>query len=339
MAARVNRIDVVPRSRSSLTAARRRPFQVASRDSLAACPLEQDYDLVLLESELVAPILANPALRYGKLALRVHNDEASFSRNIAKCQANPLLKAFHWAESLRFPATSREVFERADQIWFICGDFHSRWSAAHPDTAGNSFWLPVPIDVADLRQAPLTSQRVIFIGNLVAATNIEAIEWYIANVHPGLRDIPGYHFSVVGSLIGRAFPPSLATHTSDPQLSFVTDAPDLGPHYQESSIFVNPMRHGASVKVKTIHAVANGLPVITTTVGNEGTGFQDGRHVLVRNSPSEFSRTLRELLLGGTDCRLELVTAAQAFLAARYDHPAQVSHLLASLIQKGDAAE
>src|SRR5438874_9730441 len=74
VAARVERLDLVPRRRSPWAAAGADPYQVASRSGLAHAPLLDEYDVALLEQESVAAILRNRRLHARKLIVRVHND-------------------------------------------------------------------------------------------------------------------------------------------------------------------------------------------------------------------------------------------------------------------------
>lgn len=327
VAARVDRLDIVDRVRSIPAALGWRPFQMASRSALSRVPLDPPYDLTLLEQEVVEPILSNPQLRTSKVALRVHNDEAAFCWHTARSEKNPLLKAYHLTEGIRFRAASRRVFRAADQLWFISQDHRNKWAIRESASAGKAYWLPPPVDISALRQIPLTGATVLFVGNLVAATNIEGVNWYLENVHPSLRDVPGYRFRIAGALLGRPMPESLKVDWSDQQVSAIKDEPDLRRCYNESAVFVNPMRHGVSLKLKTLNAVENGLPVVTSTVGNEGTGFQNGTHVLVRDSAGEFASGIR-LLLGDLGRRRDLVASAQRFLAENYNDRAILDGLL-----------
>jgi glycosyltransferase involved in cell wall biosynthesis len=108
---------------------------------------------------------------------------------------------------------------------------------------------------------------------------------------------------------------------ADARVRLITDVADLGPYYERSSVFVNPMQNGASVKVKTLNAAANGLPIVTTPVGNEGTGFVDGRDVIVRDTPESFAEGIRSLLVNGRR-RRSLAAAGHRFLIGHYDHKA-----------------
>jgi glycosyltransferase involved in cell wall biosynthesis len=89
--------------------------------------------------------------------------------------------------------------------------------------------------------------------------------------------------------------------------------PDLDRIYDEIDIVINPVRFGCGMKIKTIEALANGLPLITTTHGARG--LEKGRTTayLVANSAEEFSNALR-LLTSDFRSRQRLATGAQEFV-------------------------
>lgn len=60
-------------------------------------------------------------------------------------------------------------------------------------------------------------------------------------------------------------------------------------------MFVAPLRFGAGVKGKIGEALAYGLPVVTTDIGAEGMGFQNGHQAMVRNDPQSFAKAIVEI--------------------------------------------
>ena len=54
-------------------------------------------------------------------------------------------------------------------------------------------------------------------------------------------------------------------------------------------MFVCPLRVGAGVKGKVMSALSYGVPVVSTPIGVEGAGLEEGRHVAVARSDAEFA--------------------------------------------------
>src|SRR5580692_594480 len=80
----VERLFLVERSRSISAVLSLTPFQVRSREALQSIPLSETYDVVLLKSDYVAPILANVQLN-AKVRILVADGEARYFRALSKC--------------------------------------------------------------------------------------------------------------------------------------------------------------------------------------------------------------------------------------------------------------
>jgi glycosyltransferase involved in cell wall biosynthesis len=64
---------------------------------------------------------------------------------------------------------------------------------------------------------------------------------------------------------------------------------DLQPLLERSRLMVAPLRFGAGLKGKVTQCLAEGLPVITTTIGAEGLEVQDGESILIADDASEIA--------------------------------------------------
>ena len=114
-----DKVDLVPREITAGALFTRQPILVATNRSLKSLPLEEEYDLALADSELMAPIFDNPRLRARLRIVRVHNDETRYYGTLAKSEERPLWKAFFALESLRFRRFSPSLFDKVDGLWFI----------------------------------------------------------------------------------------------------------------------------------------------------------------------------------------------------------------------------
>ena len=254
------------------------PCQAASRRQLRSLNLRSEYDLVLLDGDAVAPILDNPFLTARYRILRTHNWEAAYHRERSRVRSSPLhVRAYDLLEARRYPSYTTRVIERCDAIWWVSGDEMADATSGSPELYGKSCWLPHFHDVAAMRISPRPKQgSVLFVGALSSSQNIEAVSWYLDAVHPRLAGFPGYQFVVAGGTDGRSLPKALSRLTADPACSLLRDVTDLRPVYASARVFANPVRHGAGINSKTIHAISEGIPVITTTVGFRGTGLKPG---------------------------------------------------------------
>lgn len=313
-----------------------KPYQLATRIPLSHIILPQEYDFALLETEYVAPVLNNNTLRANCLILREHNDEAAYSGALARSTSSVLKKIFYAFDSVKFKMISSRLKKRIRNIMFISHDEYDRFIArtCSSGVAYNPIFLPPPLGKLKLTILPLVTKNVLFVGSLFMPNNVSAVKWYLEHVHQRLLDIPEYKFIIAGNTKG-ADPFFInyikylcETHN---EIIFYENPDDIGHIYNQCSVFVNPMHHGAGVKLKTINAIESGLAVISTSVGKEGTGFKDLVHLRVADSAEDFVGAVRDLISHPDEGRA-LVSAAQQYLNENFDHRAILDTFLKNCI-------
>lgn len=324
----VNQLDFVEREPNWTGIFSSLPVQVVSRSRLKEIRFKGDFDVALGESEFVYPAFQNRTLQAGLRVLRIHNDEGRFMRELAAVEHSSFKLGYYRIETRRLSRFSPTAMASVDQLWFSSSDQFMDYMDAHPDSTGRAAWLPPPITMDALVFPRIKgSRQVLFVGGLSAIPNIEAIEWYMSGVHSRLKEIEGYRFAIAGNTRGRPISRVLREAAGDEHCALHTDVADLSALYSESAVFVNPMLHGASIKMKTVNAAENGLPVVTTRIGNEGTGFLDQQHVRIADKPDLFALQIKSLLCAPA-IGVQMAERAQEFLRARYRHAEQIASLL-----------
>lgn len=291
------------------------PLQARSRQMLKRVPLHLEYDIVLLESEYSLSILDNPSLRVGEIVLRLHNDEEKYLRELSHSTRFGIRKLYYWLESLKCRKLKSIVAAKINHVMLISLAEFTYFTAQFPDK--NTIHLPPPLPPRMSRKTVSSSPKVLFIGSLFMVNNREAVDWYLKWIHPCLTDIHGYELIVAGNSRGQDSN-WYERLKMMPRVKFCNSPSELGPLYEASSLFINPMLHGAGVKLKVIDAIINGLPVVSTTVGAEGSGLHDRQHLLIADDPVKFAAGVRELLLNPV-LGQQLVLEAQQYMAEHYD--------------------
>lgn len=294
------------------------PFQVRSRIDLQDVMLGQRYDAILLEADYVAAFLKNPIARQTKLILRIHNEQVGFFRELAETSGIWWKKLFYYSESFKFRFFSPTVMRKCDYLWFISDSDRQEHIRKCPQDDHKSLFLPTHVNSLALRPYSASSRTALFLGGLTIVNNYESAIWYIEKVHPLLSHLEGYAFQVAGRTAGQPISSLKQLIQQHNNVSLIENPFVLDGIYESAAVFVNPVLSGAGFKVKLIHALQAGLPVVTTSIGVEGTGLKDSIHLLVADTPEEFAGCVRKLL---TDPVLaeSLVRNAQGFLAERYD--------------------
>lgn len=309
------------------------PFQVIARSRLRQIEFSHQYDIVLLEAESVAAVLANKTLKYRTLITRTHNIEAEYFKQRSKVENTAMYaRLYDRMESKRYGRFTPEILNRSDAIWWVSEEEMSLACRTHPSWMTKSYFLPHYFE-ASLTQvlAQAKSPTALFIGALSSLQNLEAVEWYLRNVHRHIAaSLPDYKLIICGTIGGKDLPESIKQVSQDKTIEVLLDVKDLGPVYKRARVFINPVQHGAGVNSKTIHAIAQGVPVVSTSPGYRGIGLTENQHLLVADDPVTFRSAVIKLLLY-PDLGKQLIEKAQEYLRVRYDHKRSMQILLQEL--------
>ncbi|MCP4569368.1 MAG: glycosyltransferase family 4 protein [FCB group bacterium] len=328
----VKKVICCPRRNRLIDMCSRLPLQSRSRKKLSNIPCDTDYDLVLLETEYVYSILANKNLRAKSLVLRVQNDEEKYFRELCGSTGLGPRKLYYLLEALRFSHLWRLILRRVPNMMFISSDEFQVAMQKYKNIHG--IFLPPAISNGSFVPPLPKARKVLFVGSFFMVNNREGLLWYLQNIHPRLADIDGYEFHAAGNSRGQNLQWLYDQAERYDNIKIYDSPEDIKPLYRDCAVFINPMLHGAGVKLKTIEAIRNGLPVISTTIGNQGTGLIDSRDILVSDVPDNYADHVRAILLN-PDKGVELNLSAQRFIADNYDQEKILSEFFENLLRKG----
>lgn len=312
----VKSIQIVQRHRKISDLISTKPFHYETRRDITTVPLEGEYLAAIIESEFVGGILDNPALRARHHILRVHNDEAYLARCLAESAGTLKERILLSAESLKFRLYSPGLISRCDVLWYISATEMSRFSGASVNGTGKQQQAHLVRTIYNperFLKRSLPGASVLYVGAISVPINYDGLIWYLKHVHPRLLQNPDYQFVLAGMRGSANIDGLLEMIRNSERVVFLPDAKDLRELYSGAAAFVNPIQRGAGVKIKTLDAVVEGLPVVTTPVGAEGTGFEHGLHAVVVDSAEQFSVGLQRVIADKAYAQ-ELVGNAQALL-------------------------
>jgi glycosyltransferase involved in cell wall biosynthesis len=158
--------------------------------------------------------------------------------------------------------------------------------------------IVVPISVDTDEVLPITrnldAEHILHIGTMFWAPNVDGILWFAREIYPLIQSQrPQVEFDVVG-----ARPPEevQALGDEDKHIHVTGYVQDPDPFYRRAGVMVVPLRAGGGMRVKILNALAQGLPIVTTTLGCEGIAVQNGQHLLIADRPEDFADAILRLL-------------------------------------------
>jgi glycosyltransferase involved in cell wall biosynthesis len=131
---------------------------------------------------------------------------------------------------------------------------------------------------------------LLFIGG-PHSPNVDGVQWLCREVMPLVwQERPDMKVTLLGS---KPAPEVLAL--ADERISVPGFIPDVSPYFNQSRVFVAPLRYGAGMKGKVGQSLGHGLPCVLTSVAAEGIGLTDGQDALIADTAEEFAAAILRL--------------------------------------------
>lgn len=177
--------------------------------------------------------------------------------------------------------------------------------------------IPHLLEICEYPSALAREEDIIlFAGAMHRDVNQDAVIYFYKNVLPLVRqEMPDIKFYVAGN-----HPPENIKELAvkDRNVMVTGYVESLTPYYQKATLFVSPILIGGGIIAKNVEAMAHGLPVVTTSIGNEGIEAVPGRDLFIGDTPDEFSKKIT-LLLKDKDMRTKIGEAGKRFVIERFN--------------------
>lgn len=283
-----------------------------------------DVDVVQLEGPMLAGCIA--AARTSSpptlVSMRSQNVEHAIWQRLAAGAGNPLMRLAMRRIASQMRGHERAANEACDALVAISAadlDAFRRDGLGTPATV-----IPVGIDAAGCEPADPCRPGCFFIGSLDYRPNAEGLLWLAEEVMPRLRAAaPGLAVVAAGSNA----PAELVRRAEAAGIRVAGEVPDARAFMAASGVMAVPLLSGSGVRVKIAEAMAFGVPVVSTPVGAEGLGIENGRELVVADGAEAFAAALVRVERDEA-LRRRLAAASRAFVERELDREALGRRLL-----------
>jgi polysaccharide biosynthesis protein PslH len=143
------------------------------------------------------------------------------------------------------------------------------------------------------QEARAAEPTIIFCGAMDYNPNIDALRWYFAEIHAGLKQqIPNLHVLIVG----KDPIPEVQAYAQNPGVTVTGGVPDVRPYYKRAWLQIVPLRIGGGTRLKIVESLGIGTPVVSTRIGAQGLDLEHDFDILYGDTASEFiAQTARAL--------------------------------------------
>jgi sugar transferase (PEP-CTERM/EpsH1 system associated) len=270
----------------------------------------------VLVCDFLSPSVNVPQRVGAATVLFQHNVEAMIWKRHYEVQKNPLKKAYlygQWRKAVRFERAECRRFDRVvavsrDDAEQMRSEYGVRQVEDVPTGVDTEYFRPRG---AEKREA----HNLVFTGSMDWLPNEDAIRYFTSEVMPRVKQtLPDVTLTVVGR---KPYPGLVELSRRDPSVTVTGRVEDVRPYIERAAAYVVPIRVGGGTRLKIYEAMAMESPVVSTTVGAEGLPLEDGREILLADTPDRFASTVVRVLTDEEFAR-SLASRAAATVRERF---------------------
>jgi glycosyltransferase involved in cell wall biosynthesis len=206
------------------------------------------------------------------------------------------LRPLIWREARSVQRYEEAIGARFEEVWLISRQDMaairgaSRWKnlVLIPNGVDTEYFCP-----AQRRDSGDGAPLILFVGFMGAESAVSMRE-FCRNLFPAIRErVPGVQLKIVGRTPSKG----IRRLAEDPQVQVAGYVPDLKECYQRATVSIAPMKFVTGMQNKILEAMACGVPVVSTSMANEGIGAAPGEEILVADRDGEFADAVCSLLV------------------------------------------
>ena len=292
----------------------------------------------------VDPINSNETIQKEpiKWVYRSHNLEYQIWERLAISTPQPLKKWYLALQSKRLKRAEIDAWCRMDAIVPIVetdslvirtalteiqqinqidsGDSDSRQPKIHVYQPGIAIERPF----AFIHQ-PMS---LFHIGSMEWQANEQGVMWFLNKVWPlVLSAQPNAKFHLAGKGLSkqdpRFFQSGIVNHGE------VSNAEDF---MHEHGVMIVPIQAGSGIRIKTLEAMALGVPIVSTSIGAQGLTVMDDVEIKIADQPNDFASAICTLLSSPAKSQ-EMTTQARKYVEMHHNLKRNTAELLGFLGQ------
>lgn len=198
-----------------------------------------------------------------------------------------LYRRLEWHKCLKYEVNVGEHF---DYIFTLTDNDRHAILAFNPNLKVSAVQTGMDLDHIQPIQVEEEKDTLVYMGSFSHRPNVDAVVYFREKIYPIIRQQkPNINTYIMGK--NEDFLPKL------PDDFVITGfCEDVAPILSKCEVFIAPITWGGGIKIKLLHAMALGRPVVTTPVGAEGLDVEHGVHLLIAKNPEEFARYVIDLL-------------------------------------------
>lgn len=236
-------------------------------------------------------------------------------RRLAEHASDPISKFFNNTEYNKVRNFEADFARQFDKVLLISE--HDLNAIEQKEPLTNVFFSPHGVDFEYFSPDKSVEKRtnsLIFTGNMNYAPNTDAIQYFYSEVFPLVQqEVPDVELRIVGANDNDA----VKALAADPAVTVTGRVPDLREYTNQAQIALAPIRIGAGLQNKVLEGMSMGLPMVVTSVANEGIKAIPEENILIGDTAEQFAKQVVSLLKDEAK-RKQIGAAAREFIVEKW---------------------
>lgn len=167
---------------------------------------------------------------------------------------------------------------------------------------------------------------IFHIGSMEWQANEQGVMWFLKKVWPlVLSAQPNVKFHLAGKGLSKTDPRFFQTGIVNHG-----EVDDAEVFMQSHGIMIVPIQAGSGIRIKSLEAMALGVPVVSTSIGAQGLTVESGTQMIIADDPAGFADGIMQLLLNPAASQ-EMTQQARVYVEQHHNLKRNTAELLAFL--------
>ncbi len=251
---------------------------------------DNEFDIIQFESIFTAPYLAQvKELTKAKCICRLHNVEYQIWQQVADREKAFLKKKYLLLLAKRLKEYELNILNEFDELLTISPNDEE--ILAQENITTPTYYLPYGVEKTRFKSDTIQCEHhsIYHLGSMDWLPNQEAMTWFAGHVWPVLhKELPKLNFYMAGKNT-----PTSYFNLKRKGIDVVGEVDDATTFHLEKNILVVPLQSGAGVRIKLLEAMLLGKTIICTKRAAQGISLIDGEHLLIAETPTEFTEKIK----------------------------------------------
>jgi polysaccharide biosynthesis protein PslH len=228
--------------------------------------------------------------------LKEENLEMLIMQRFYQTQKNLFVKLYSFLQYKKFTKYEPALCAKFDLCVFVSREDAKQISKMNDNIKTTAIPAGVEGELLGVDSKAKEPYSLLHMGSLNWFPNYDGIRWFLNEVFPFvLKKTPSTKLYLYGGGIPKNFTMSNDIKSSVVIMGFVDN---IWQSISDKLLSIVPLRIGGGIRVKILELLASGQNIISTTLGAEGIPVEDGKDIIIADSPEQFAERIHQFFLG-----------------------------------------